>query len=348
MRARSLIGGGLKLVAVALAVVVIVLARRYELEERSIAAAMPLSAAIEFHIPSGTSMGGVARDLAARGLVDSPRFFTWYARSSGKAAQIKAGTYRLEPGMSAVAALDQFVLGREVQYPFTIVEGWSYRDLRAALRNASFLEQTLEGVDGAEVMRILGRPDVHPEGMFFADTYHVSPGTSDRAMLRRALRTLEQRLEAAWAERAPDLPLQSPYEALTLASIIEKETGADEERARIAGVFVTRLRREMLLQTDPTVIYGLGETFDGNLRRRDLRRDTPYNTYTRKGLPPTPIALTGAKALAAALHPEIDGSLFFVAKGDGRHHFSQSLAEHRRAVERYQIRPARAARAKGG
>lgn len=313
-------------------------ARSYERELQALRAPMPLSDQIEFRIAPGSSFTEVAAQMTQRGLVRSPRFYAWYARSDGKATAVKAGTYALAPGMSALDALDLFVAGREVQYRFTIVEGWSFAELRAALERSMRLEQTLQGLDEAQVMARLDRPDRHPEGMFLADTYLFSPGSSDVTVLRRALAALESALERAWQTRAPDLPLDDAYQGLILASIIEKETADPQERPRIAGVFVERLRLGMLLQTDPTVIYGMGVAFDGDLRRRDLRADTPYNTYTRKGLPPTPIALVGPAAIHAAFNPLVDGSLFFVSRGDGTHQFSRTYAEHRRAVERFQLR----------
>jgi UPF0755 protein len=296
-----------------------------------------LDAEVEYEVPAGASFKRVAEDIAARGWVPSARFLAWYADRQGTAAAIKAGTYLLEPGMSALDAVALFVSGREVQYPFTIVEGWTFTQLRAALAAAERLEQTLDGVEAAEIMRRLGRPERHPEGMFLADTYLFPPGTTDLEALARAHAALRHALQGTWRARVPDLPLDEPYQALILASIVEKETALAEERPRIAGVFVSRLRRKMLLQTDPTVIYGLGERFDGNLRRRDLESDTPYNTYTRPGLPPTPIALVGPQALRAALNPDVDGSLYFVSRGDGSHHFSRSYDEHRRAVRCYQL-----------
>jgi len=323
------------------------LAARYQAEEAALAAPMPIEHRSEFTVESGASFARVARQMHERGWIDSPRFLAWYARWQGKARAVKAGTYALAPGMSALDALERFVSGREVQYPFTIVEGWTFRDLRAALAREERLLQTLGGRDGEAVMAALGEPGRHPEGMFLADTYLFAPGTTDLELLARARRALERALAEQWAQRAPELPLEERYQALILASIIEKETADPGERPRIAGVFVARLRRGMLLQTDPTVIYGMGAAFDGNIRRRDLRTDTPYNTYTRKGLPPTPIAMVGVDSLHAALHPQVDGSLYFVSRGDGSHHFSRTYAEHRRAVARYQLGGARRAAGEG-
>ena len=299
---------------------------------------MGLTEAVKFKLNRGTSMRALAEEMHRRGWVEHARFFAWYAHRLGKASQIKAGTFALTPGMSAMDALNLFVSGRELQYAFTIVEGWSYLELRQALSRDPNLVQTLDGVDAQALMTRLNQAGRHPEGMFHAETYLYPADSTDLALLARALSTHQRRLQAAWANRQPDLPLDSPYEALTLASIIEKETAVAEERPRLAGVFVSRLRKGMKLETDPTVIYGMGDQYDGNIRRQDLRTDTPYNTYTRHGLPPTPIAMVGDAALHAAVNPVVDGSLFFVARGDGRHQFSPNYAQHRRAVQRYQIR----------
>ena len=332
-RARTIV-----LLALLGAACVVGLDALYERAQQALAVAMPLAEEREFTIAPGSSFARVADEMAREDLVSSPRFFAWYARYLGKATLVKAGTYALSPGMSALDALDLFVSGREVQYRFTIVEGWTFVDLRAALARSPRLVQTLQALDAAQVMAEVGRPGLHPEGMFLADTYLFAPGSSDAALLHRALAALEATLDGAWQSRAADLPLEDAYQGLILASIIEKETAAPDERPLIAGVFVKRMRLDMRLQTDPTVIYGMGVAFDGNLRRIDLRTDTPYNTYTRKGLPPTPIAMVGRSAIHAAFNPQIDGSLFFVSRGDGTHQFSRTYDEHRRAVERYQLR----------
>ena len=299
---------------------------------------LPLSEPVQFTVEKGATMRVLADRMAAKGWLRHPRVFAWHARRLGKASKIKAGTYQLTSDMSPLAALDLFVSGREIQFSFAIIEGWTIHQLLSAIATDANLKQTLNGVALDKLMQHLGAPQGHPEGMFHADTYHFTPGTSDVELLQRALAARNERLDQLWGERAGELPFKTPYEALILASIVEKETAVADERARIAGVFVSRLRRGMRLETDPTVIYGMGERFDGNIRRRDLRTDTPYNTYTRDGLPPTPIAMVGDDALVAALNPEVDGMLFFVARGDGRHHFSRNYKEHRRAVQRYQIR----------
>jgi UPF0755 protein len=291
-----------------------------------------------FELRPGTSLGQATRELEAMGVMEQSYFLLWHARWHGKSARIKAGEYRIPVGATPLALLDQLMVGKVVQHPLTIVEGWTFKQLLAAVKANDTLEHTLGGLPGDRVMERLGFPGVHPEGRFFADTYHFPRGTRDVDFLRRAHMKIRDYVAGAWPDRAANLPLETPEEALILASIVEKETGVANERARIAGVFLRRLEKGMRLETDPTVIYGLGESFDGNLRRRDLRADTPYNTYTRKGLPPTPIAIPSAAAIHAVLHPGTDDALFFVAKGDGSHHFSATYEEHRKAVNRYQKR----------
>lgn len=289
-------------------------------------------------VERGAAFAAVARDFQRRGWVTDARVLSLYARWHGLAGRVKAGEYRAEPGMSAAELLQAMVAGEVVEYPFTVVEGWRFREMWEALRAHPAIETTLPAdADGAAVMAAIGREGVHPEGRFLPETYRFPRGTTDVEFLRRANRDLERVLEAAWAERQEGLPLDSAEEALILASIIEKETGVAEERRRIAGVFARRLERGMRLQTDPTVIYGMGDAYDGNIRRQDLRRDTAYNTYTRAGLPPTPIALAGEAAIRAAVDPADGESLYFVSRGDGTHKFSATLEEHNRAVQRYQL-----------
>ncbi|PIE83330.1 MAG: aminodeoxychorismate lyase [Candidatus Contendobacter odensis] len=261
-----------------------------------------------------------------------------YTRLNHLAHRLKAGEYRITSKYTPRRLIADIVAARVIQYSLTVIEGWTFRQLRRALANHPDIVQTLDGIGNAELMSRLGQAGKHPEGRFFPDTYHFPKGTTDLAFLRRAMAAMDQRLKAVWAQRAPKLPLENPYQALILASIIEKETSLPAEQPQVAGVFIRRLRKGMRLQTDPTVIYGLGEEFDGNIRRRDLRTDTPYNTYTNKGLPPTPIALPGAGALAAAVNPAHGDALYFVATGDGGHVFSKTLSEHNRAVRRYQLR----------
>ncbi len=292
----------------------------------------------EIRIEPGTSVPAIANALRERGLIDKSYLFVWAARLSGTANRLKAGEYLLSPGMTPPELLALLVSGRVIQRAFTIVEGWTFADLRRALSADERITQTLDGVSDEEVMTRIGAPGEHPEGRFLPDTYHFPSGTTDVAFLQRAHAAMKTVLAQEWNARAADLPLKSPAEALVLASIIEKETAVAAERAAIAGVFVRRLQRGMRLETDPTVIYGIGTDFDGNLTRADLRADTPYNTYTRRGLPPTPIALPGRASIHAALHPEEGTALFFVARGDGTHEFSTTYAEHRRAVAKYQLR----------
>lgn len=295
---------------------------------------------VTVEVPRGQPFSATADDLASRGLLDHPDWLTAYARMTGADGRVRAGEYAVPPGTTPRSLLRLLQSGVVVKHPVTIVEGWTFRDLRRALDRQPYLVHTLAGQDDAGVMAALGEPDAHPEGLFFPDTYLFGKGTTDLEILRQARTRMRRELDAAWGERADDLPLASPYEALIMASIVEKETALASERPRIAGVFTTRLRRDMLLQTDPTVIYGLGPAFDGNLRRADLERDGPYNTYARKGLPPTPIALPGADALRAAVRPDERGELYFVATGlpDGSHEFTRTLAEHEAAVRRYLVR----------
>jgi peptidoglycan lytic transglycosylase G len=305
--------------------------------------ALPLAIGPEpviVEVQRGQSLTTVARDLAAQGLLTHPRLLALYGRVIGADSHMHAGEFSIKPGTTPVGLLQAFVSGTVVQHAVTVVEGWTFRDLRKALAAEPRLEHKTSGMTDAAVMLALGEGDRPPEGLFFPDTYLFGKGTSDIDLLRQSRDRMRRELAAAWATRQENLPLKDDYEALILASIVERETGHPDERARIAGVFVERLRRGMRLQTDPTVIYGLGENFDGNLRRADLERDGPYNTYTRAGLPPTPIALPGAAALRAAVQPDERGELYFVATGagDGRHAFSKTLVEHEAAVRQYLVR----------
>lgn len=293
---------------------------------------------LAFEVQRGTGIRQLAADLTARGLIRHPWYFLLLARERGDGGRLKAGEYRLVRGMTPAEVLDRLVSGRVVVYPITLVEGWTYRQALAAILADGHFGADLEGLSGEALMAALGHPGEHPEGRFFPDTYSFPRRTTGLAVLKRAYAEMDRVLAEEWAGRAADLPLKTPYEALILASIIEKETGLAAERAEIGGVFVRRLRAGMRLQTDPTVIYGLGERFDGNLRRADLRQPTPYNTYVITGLPPTPIALPGRAAIHAALHPQDGDSLYFVARGDGGHVFSATLDQHNRAVGQYQLR----------
>jgi UPF0755 protein len=293
-------------------------------------------------VPAGTPLAHVSATLAERGMLEHPRVLTWYARMTGMATRIHAGEYALASGTTPLELLDDLVAGKVYMHQLTVIEGWRFADLVGALRAHPAVAAT--ELDGEAVMAEVGKPDLHPEGQFLPDTYTFPKGTTDVDLLRWAHEALEQRLADAWARRSPDVALETPYEALILASIIEKETALDSERQLIAGVFDARLKRGMRLQTDPTVIYGLGDAYDGDLRSRDLSTDTPYNTYTRAGLPPTPIALPSAASIEAAVNPAPGDALYFVATGlpDGSHYFSATLEEHNSAVRRYLERQRRA------
>ena len=259
-------------------------------------------------------------------------------RDTGQASRVRAGEYRLTDDLVPDTLLALLVSGRSIEYQLTLVEGWNIRQVRAAVAAHDALAHTISELDDATLMERLGRPGVHPEGRFFPDTYSFLRGTTDLAFLTRAMARMDEQLAAAWAARADDIPLKTPEEALILASIVEKETGLASERPDIAGVFTRRLHRGMKLQTDPTVIYGMGERFDGNIRRKDLREDTPYNTYVHRGLPPTPICMPGREALDAAVNPADGKTLYFVARGDGSHAFSETLKQHNAAVRKYQLK----------
>ena len=291
---------------------------------------------VEASIEPGTPPRDVAKAWVDAGVRTSPRLLYEWFRWSGKARRMRAGTYEIERGITPRQLLDKMVQGAEAMATVRLLEGWTFRQIRGELARTESLRQTTAAMTEAQLMAALGAPDVMPEGRFFPDTYAYSRGASDLAVLQRAYQAMRRELEAAWTRRAPDTPLKSPEEALILASIVEKESGRPDDRARIAGVFSNRLRRGMPLQTDPTVIYGLGAAFDGNLRKRDLQADGPYNTYTRAGLPPTPIAMPGRDALLAAVRPEPTTALYFVARGDGSSQFSDTLADHNRAVDKYQ------------
>ena len=291
---------------------------------------------VDLVIQPGASARTVAQLAVDAGTQTNPTLLYWWFRLSGDARQIKAGSYEIEQGTTPRRLLQKLVNGEQALRSVTFLEGWTFSQVRDSLSKAEHLAQDTKGLAPDLIMKALGKPDTHPEGRLFPDTYTYAKGSSDFALLRRAMHAMDRHLEAAWAQRAADTPLKSADEALTLASIVEKETGKASDRGQIAGVFVNRLRVGMLLQTDPTVIYGLGEKFDGNLRKRDLQTDTPWNTYTRPGLPPTPIAMPGKASLLAAVQPQATRALYFVAKGDGTSHFSASLEEHNRAVNRYQ------------
>lgn len=289
-------------------------------------------------IEQGVGFDGIVDRLRGVAARPHPR---WYWRLLEReltiGRRLKAGEYQLRADMTPVDALRLLESGRVLQYRFTILEGSRFADLRRSLRADPILQQTLDGLDDAEVLVRVGAAEGQPEGLFLPETYQFPRGFTDLELLQRAYWAMQRELERQWAQRDADLPLRDPYEALILASVVEKESGQIDEQPQVAGVFINRLRIGMRLQSDPTVIYGLGDAFDGNLRRVDLRTDTPYNSYTRGGLPPTPIALPGPAAIRAVLQPATTDAFYFVARGDGRHHFSRTLAEHNRAVARYQL-----------
>lgn len=298
---------------------------------------LPREGGYVLDVPAGSSAGTIASKLAAEGVLRYPTLLSGYARLSGDAQKIKAGEYELATETTPLGLLRQLVEGRVKLHSLTIVEGWTLSDILRAIKKNRAIKRTLKGMDAPALAKAIGLPTEHPEGWFFPDTYRFPRNTTDRELLSMAHARMKVVLDRAWAGRRKDLPLRTPYEALILASLVEKETALDIERARVAGVFSRRLKAGMKLQTDPTVIYGLGDDFDGNLTRRDLARDTPYNTYTRIGLPPTPIAVPGESSLLAAAYPDDSASLYFVATGDadGSHTFSATLREHNAAVKEY-------------
>lgn len=297
----------------------------------------PATEAVVFEVPPGVSLARISERLQDAGVLRHARLFEWYGRGFGFAGRIRAGEYRIPPGSTPRQVMERLVSGEVLLHSLTVVEGWTFRQMRAAIAAHPAIAPTLADVPDEEIMARLGQDDVHPEGWFLPETYRFPRGTTDLDLLRMANGAMQRALEDSWAARQEDLPLATPYDALILASIIEKETGLAEERPEISGVFVRRLARGMRLQTDPTVIYGLGPDFEGRLRRVHLQADTPYNTYTRGGLPPTPIALPGRASLAAAVQPREGRTLYFVATGraDGSHYFSETLEQHNQAVQRY-------------
>lgn len=292
---------------------------------------------VELTVEPGMPARAVVQSLVQGGVQVDTQLLYWWIRLSGQARQIKAGSYEISGEPTPRTLLAKLVRGDVAQRSLTLAEGLTFSQWRELLRKADQLKPETQELSDAAIMEKLGRPGQSPEGRFFPTTYTYAKGSSDLALLRRALQEMDQRLAAAWAQRAPDSPLKSPDEALILASIVEKETGRPSDRGQISGVFNNRLRIGMLLQTDPTVIYGMGTRFDGNLRKRDLLADTPWNTYTRAGLPPTPIAMPGQDALMAAVQPAATRALYFVARGDGTSEFSATLEEHNRAVRKYQL-----------
>ncbi|WP_198243908.1 endolytic transglycosylase MltG [methane-oxidizing endosymbiont of Gigantopelta aegis] len=288
-----------------------------------------------FVIKKGESFRQITRRLQQKWAVN-PYWFRVIAYQKKVTNQLKAGEYILQPGMTLPDILAVFVSGKARQYAITFPEGWTFKQIRQRLLEEKNLRHTLDKLDDQALLKRLGSPYSHPEGLFFPETYFFEKNTLDLELLKRAYQKMQQVLQQEWVKRQPGLPLETPYQALILASIVEKETGKPSERAMIAGVFIRRLRKGMLLQTDPTVIYGMGERYQGNIRRKDLKQATPYNTYVIKGLPPTPIAMPGREAIHAVMHPTAGNSLYFVASGDGGHVFSATLREHVNAVNKYQ------------
>lgn len=296
---------------------------------------------VEFTLLSGSSLRSVAQQMTDAGVLPEPVRFEILARALGKSLQVKAGNYEIEPPLTPLALLEKITRGDYTQAAITFVEGATFRQMRDLLQQQAGIKHDTAALTDVEIMRRLGADSASAEGWFFPDTYYFSAGGTDLAILRRAYRLMQRHLEAEWEQREADVPLARPYDALILASIVEKETGRPEDRRMVAAVFLNRIRRGMKLQTDPTVIYGIGDAFDGNLRKRDLVADHSYNTYTRAGLPPTPIAMPSLASLHATLHPAKTDALYFVAKGDGTSHFSRTLEEHERAVTRWQKSPHR-------
>ncbi len=292
----------------------------------------------EFALKQGTSLKSAAHQLQQAGGLNNEWLFILLGRSLGKASQIKPGNYQLEHEVSPLRLLNIISKGQIAQSSLTIIEGTTFKQLRDTLNADATLRHDSAPLSDAELLKRIGATESAPEGLFFPDTYNYDKGSSDIVVLKRAYQLMQRHLQDNWDKRDANLPFDTPYQALILASIVEKETGQPGDRPMIASVFINRLRKNMRLQTDPTVIYGIGDKFDGNLRKRDLTRDTPYNTYTRGGLTPTPIALPGLAALQATLHPAPGKALYFVARGDGSSQFSESLIEHNHAVERYQLK----------
>ncbi|RYY75495.1 MAG: endolytic transglycosylase MltG [Gammaproteobacteria bacterium] len=291
---------------------------------------------VHYEVETGRSLSHLSQDLAAQKLLTNPRWLNWYARFYNK-EKIHPGEYALDYGLTPFTLLEKLNKGDVILHQVTFLEGWNFRQIIAALDEQPELTHLLSNKTDAQRLEILNLPISHPEGWFFPDTYRFTKGTSDVEILTQSYAAMRKLLSEMWEAKAPNLPYASDYEALIMASIVEKETGSASERDQIAGVFIRRLQRGMKLQTDPTVIYGMGELYAGKIGRNDLNRPTLYNTYAIQGLPPTPIAVPGRASLHAALHPDSGKSLYFVAKGDGTSVFSETLVEHQRAVARYQL-----------
>jgi UPF0755 protein len=299
---------------------------------------------LEVDIRAGSSLRGISEQLVSQGVLSESLSFMILVRLMGKAGEVKAGNYLIENGTTPYDLFVTITSGKTTQASITFIEGWTFQQMRDAMMKNDSIKHITIAYTNEQILENIGAAEAHPEGLFFPDTYFFSKGMTDQDILKRAYLAMQTRLNDAWQQREAGLPYKTPYEALIMASIIEKETGRADERKTIAGVFTNRLRIGMRLQTDPTVIYGMGESFDGNIRRKDLLADTIYNTYTRAGLPPTPIAMPGLASIEAALHPAKTKALYFVGKGDGSHAFSSTLAEHNRAVVKYQLRRGQGAR----
>jgi UPF0755 protein len=291
---------------------------------------------ISFGVAPGSGVRGATEQIAKAGVPVQPMLLELLARLSGKGSRLKAGSYELEPGATPRRLIEQLARGEFAQHALVVIEGWTFRQMRDAVAANPMLKHDSVAMSDEELLAKVASGYTRPEGLFFPDTYLFARGASDLQVYRQAHALLQKHLDDAWATRAPGLPYKTPYEALIMASIVEKETGHKADRELVAGVFVNRLKQGMLLQTDPTVIYGMGERYTGTIRKRDLQTDSPYNTYLRAGLPPTPIALPGAASIAAALNPAHTDALYFVARGDGSSQFSSTLTEHNRAVNKYQ------------
>lgn len=294
--------------------------------------------AVEFSIKPGSAVRGVTRQIANAGVPVHPILLEILARATGKSTKMKAGTYEVKPGATPLRLLDQLVRGEHAQEALVIIEGWTFHQMRQAIAAHGALKHETTALSEQELLALIAPDHKKAEGLFFPDTYRFAKGSSDLQIYKLAHAQMMKKLNDAWQKRNPALPYKTPYEALVMASIVEKETGRREERNMIAAVFVNRLSRGMLLQTDPTVIYGMAELYQGNIRKRDLQTDTPYNTYTRTGLPPTPIALPGAESIDATFNPAKTDALYFVSRGDGTSYFSKNLSEHNSAVDKYQRR----------
>lgn len=328
----------LGLIALSLFILIVTATLLYKEYQTFLVTPLSIEKETVFVVEPGMSFKVINNKLKMLRLTEDNTYLTILARYSGKANKIKSGEYLFPPGLNPIELLNLLVSGKVIQYSFTLLEGWQLREMMQAIRATDLIEQTLLSDEPEDILIELGYSDKVAEGLFFPDTYNFPKGTTDKEFLLRAYQRLHYILDEEWQARAEKLPYKTAYEALIMASIIEKETGLASERSTIAGVFVRRLNKKMKLQTDPTVIYAMGKQYNGNIRKTDLDIDSPYNTYRYKGLPPSPIALVGREAIHAALHPEKGKSLYFVAKGDGSHYFSDTLKEHNQAVAKYQLK----------